>query len=259
MAKTIKDLDFKVNELKSHFNEELGKFKNEISKVKSPIGSLDDGDIIGSLNIKFDFFKSEMENRLKNLETQISALRSDSDSIQLKMDNFIQQSNKSKLLLLGCKETPGENNLNNELVKIINSRIKVNIKNSDIHDCYRIGRKTDKNSRPVIIELCNVTKRNEIFDNKKLLKGTGLVVAEVLSPIRNNTYKLIRQKMGPRACWTNRGRIGFKSGATVKYVTTIEQFYSALSESTTTDKDSNNSTSTNSGLSSAVPDGNSSI
>lgn len=228
MAKTIKDLDSKVSELKSLFNSELGNIRDEISKVKTPVR--EEGEVsIDDVERRFEFFKAEMENRLRNLERQIGSLRRETEASQVSMDNMIQHGNKNKLLLMGVKENSGEKNLHLEVTKVINSYLKLNINDNNIQDCYRIGKKSDKNTRPILVELCTVRLRNEVFYNKKLMKGSGIIVAEALSPIRRNTYKLVKQKMG-KACWTNRGRIGFKHNGSVKYVTSLQQFYSAVGE-----------------------------
>lgn len=79
--------------------------------------------------------------------------------------------------------------------------------------------------RPVIIEFCHVWKRNRVFYVKKHVKGSGFLIAEVLSPLRNDVFKLAKKKFG-RGCWTSGGRFGFR--VDVKYVISVEQCNSAL-------------------------------
>lgn len=224
MAKSIKDLDSKVNDLKLHFSDELGKFRNEISKIKSPINEeVNSADTI--LN-EFNLFKATILNRLQLLESEINLLKKEAEATQQKSDNSVQHSNQNKIILFGLKEKPGES-LVSEMSNIFSDKLNVNVKTADIYNAYRVSKKNDNKTRPVIVEFCTVWKRNEVFYTKRHLKGSPLVIAEVLSPLRNHVFKLAKKKLGKR-CWTNGGRIGFKVGDTVKYVVSVDQFDSAF-------------------------------
>lgn len=223
MAKTIKDLDSKVNDLKLHFNEELLKFRDEISKVKSP--SCDVATNVEPILDRFDLFKASIENRLVSFESEILLLKKEAELSLRRADNAVQHSNRNKVFLFGLPEKPGED-LVTETVKIFNNKLYSDIVAGDIYNSYRAGKKNDNKPRPVIVEFCHVWKRNKVFYGKKHLKGTGLVIAEVLSPLRSNVFKLAKKKFG-RGCWSSGGRVGFKVGNTVKYVISVEQFNAA--------------------------------
>lgn len=223
MAKSIKDLDLKVNDLKTFFSSEISKFRNEIEKVKTPTTEDDGGDVrISEILNNFDLFSAAVNNRLDRLESQISALRKDMDVCSAQVDKNIQLNNRGKILLLGLEEHPSEDLLST-VVNVINSKLGLSIKKDYIFYSYRLGRKSDKRVRPIVVEFCNMWARNEVLRGKKLLKGSGFVITEFLSPTRYEVFKLARQKFG-RDCWINKGMIGFKVNGIVKYVTTAQQF-----------------------------------
>lgn len=227
MAKTIKDLDLKVNDLKTFFSGEINRFRNEIEKVKTPTTEEKSGDErISEISNNFDLFSASVNNRLKELELQIDALRKNADACLAQIDKNFQYNNRGKILLLGLKESPGEDLLG-VVIDLFNSKLRTSIKKCDIFYTYRLGKKNDKKVRPAVVEFGNMWTRNEVFACKKLLKGTGIIIADFLSPIRYEVFKLVKQKLG-KECWTNKGMIGFKIGDEVKYVTTVRQFQSAI-------------------------------
>lgn len=233
MAKTtIRDLDLKIGDLKNYFNNELCKFRSEIETVKTPTGGDTDGAVnvsVGDVIHRFDFFKATVENKLAELESQIRIFRKEVDTVNARLDNHIQRTNRSKLLVKGCKETPGEDLLDT-IVKIINSKLQLAVRDIDIYNCYRFGKKSDNRARPVLVEFYNLRKRDEVLKNKKQFKGTGVLICEVLSPLRYDVYRLAKQRYD-KNCWTNKGRIGFKVGDSVKYVSSISQLNSATESS----------------------------
>lgn len=224
--KSLKDLDLKVSDLKDYFNNELGKFREEIVKVKTPTSEADgDDERVGKLLNRFDLFRAAVENRLGELESQICALRKDTKTALYQLDRYVQFSNRGKILLLGIKED-SDKTLLNDIVNIFKSKLHITIDNGEVYSCYRIGKKLADKNRPVCVEFCSVAKRNEVFGSKRSLKGSGVVMTDVLSPSRYHVYKLARQKYG-KDCWTLNGRIGIKIRGNVRYVTSAEQFHTA--------------------------------
>lgn len=232
MAKTVKDLDSKVNDLKSFFTQELGKFREEIEKVKTPTDDnvlnrkeVDAEDIL----VKFNFFKATVENQLKNLMSEIDLLRKERDALHVRLDNYIQQSNKGKILLLGIPETVKDTDLQKHIVSVVNSTLLLSLSDKDVYDCYRLGKKTAGKQRPVLVQFTVVSTRNEVFHCRRRLKGSKMVITEVLSPMRYEVFKLARQKF-QKDCWSNNGKIGFKIGGIVKYVSTTAQFLNVTAD-----------------------------
>lgn len=229
MAKTVKDLDLKVNELKKYFSEQLGRFQGEIEKIKTPnadgcaAGGKESD--IGGFILGFDLFKAAVENQLKDLQSQISQLRRDYDTAQVRLDNHLQHTNRGKILLIGISETIKDEELQDHVVTVINSKMQLSLSGGDVYDCYRLGRKREGGPRPILVQFSTISTRQKVFRNRRRLKNSGLVITEVLSPMRYEIFKVAKQKF-QKDCWSNNGRIGFKMGDKVKYVSTMEQFVS---------------------------------
>ena len=61
--------------------------------------------------------------------------------------------------------------------------------------------------RPIIIKFVSYRDRDNVYKNKKHLKGSGTVITESLTKKRYALYLAARKKFGDRNCWTTDGRI----------------------------------------------------
>nr|CAH7720377.1 unnamed protein product [Callosobruchus chinensis] len=80
----------------------------------------------------------------------------------------------------------------------------------DIQSCYRIGQKTEQKSRAIFLSLKGYVIRNKIFNNKKLLKGTRIVIKEDLTTLRVNLISRVIVKTSLKSAWTSEGKIYVK-------------------------------------------------
>nr|CAI5820471.1 unnamed protein product [Callosobruchus analis] len=78
---------------------------------------------------------------------------------------------------------------------MIESNMKFNISTSDIQLCYRIGKTNETKPRGIYLKLNSEEIRNKIY-NKKLVKGTGLVIREDISSLRVELFNLAVRKFG---------------------------------------------------------------
>ncbi|KAG5866260.1 hypothetical protein JTB14_013611 [Gonioctena quinquepunctata] len=60
----------------------------------------------------------------------------------------------------------------------IDTKLNVEISEHDIVDLYRIGAKQYEKSRPILIELCSVQKKNEIFSKIRNLKKSNYAIGQ---------------------------------------------------------------------------------
>ena len=101
-----------------------------------------------------------------------------------------------------------------EVCKIVRNYLKVEINMADIDYCFRLGRGTevDGRTRPVAVRFVNRWYRNKIFNEKKKLKGTKVVLNEFLISTTLSSYKSVRDKVVAKICWTRRGGLYASSG-----------------------------------------------
>ena len=91
---------------------------------------------------------------------------------------------------------------------IMGTRISID----EVERTHRLGRKANINStredrlpksgRPIIIKFSTYRKRQEIFSNKKKLKGSDLLLTENLTKTRMHLLTKAREIVGVKNCWT---------------------------------------------------------
>ena len=57
-------------------------------------------------------------------------------------------------------------------------KISVNLDVADIDSCHRNGEREAGKPRPIIVKFVSYRKRNEMFRNKRQLKGSGISIWE---------------------------------------------------------------------------------
>lgn len=115
-----------------------------------------------------------------------------------------RKENRSKLLLHGF--------VFNEKSDIIDAVVNMlrgysfNITKNDISSCYKFSSKSATKIPLVCIEFCQQWKRNEIFNDKKNLKGTKVMLSEVLTSSQLQLFSKCKTKF-KKNCWTMNGNI----------------------------------------------------
>ena len=114
------------------------------------------------------------------------------------------------LRVFGVTEEVGEDT--DIICMEVGKRIGVNVEVSDIDRSHRIGKKDVGKPRPIIIKFLSYRKRNEMFRNKRQLKGSGITIREDLTKQRHLLLKECIQKYGLPNVWTMDGVIIVKQG-----------------------------------------------
>ena len=72
------------------------------------------------------------------------------------------------------------------------------VSESDIDRCHRIGREDQNNTKPrvVSIKFARYNDRRKVFLNKKKLKGIGVSIMEILTPLTMEKLNSSRQEIG---------------------------------------------------------------
>lgn len=228
-AKTVKDLGVRVNDLHAYFENELHKFRTEIKTIKTPEVNADGEMVSETVLNRFDLFEATIRNEIQGIKADLDKLNSVCDNLNRKTDKILQNSYRHALLLHGIEEKP-EEDIMAIVFELFNGRLGLALQKNDIDMCSRFGikksatnHKNSKQSRPILVEFITMWQRNEVFYKKKVLKGTGLIITELLSPYRYSVYRLVRDEVGKNT-WTKNCRIGFSIDGKVHYVATKESF-----------------------------------
>nr|CAI5849622.1 unnamed protein product [Callosobruchus analis] len=152
-------------------------------------------------------FRRQTEAGLNKLHNDIKFLHEKQNKMQKIYNDLDQQSRKNNLRLFNFAEDEKENT-REKVVNFLNLKMTIDIKDSDIEICYRVGKvKGDKKPRGIYLKLRDGAVRNTIYNKKKFLKGTGVVVVEDLTPARVKTVSLVSGKVLLKNVWTNSGKI----------------------------------------------------
>lgn len=144
----------------------------------------------------------QIENRLNN---ELLAMTNKNKMLEGKIDNLEQYSRKTSLRVFGIQEQPNENP-EQLILGLINSKLKLNFDSCKIEACHRIGKKTDK-PRAIIVKFESYKFKQLVFANKKYLKGTSYVIREDLTATRNALLKESGNICGRQNTWTKDGVI----------------------------------------------------
>ena len=91
-------------------------------------------------------------------------------------------------------------------------RLGVQLLERDIDRTHRLGpKRTDQEGkvihRPIIVKFSTYNVRQQVFTNKKKLKGTGFAIFENLTKRNADLYKEVKTVAGFKNVWTSDGKI----------------------------------------------------
>lgn len=196
MAKIIKKINERIDNLTMGFKNEFDDFKNELQNLKqsadSNAGNVDATKNVRNLLKRFNDFEANVNKSLEQLN--VGAVKAEELS-----KNIFSNVARRRINSLSEKERTIE--------ELINALNKIsNIQKSDICCFYRIGIISEARNRPVVAKFVHHWKRNYNFYQKKKLKGTKIAISEYLSAETLSLYKEAR-KTFPDKCQTQDGRI----------------------------------------------------
>ncbi|KAB0799171.1 hypothetical protein PPYR_07051 [Photinus pyralis] len=93
---------------------------------------------------------------------------------------------------------------------------------SDIDICHRLP-SDGKTQKPIIVKFVRRDIKNQIFYNKKKLKGTSIVIREDLTRHLMLLLKEAVNIFGSKRVWTSDGKICVKTDTGIKRCTTRQE------------------------------------
>nr|CAI5853485.1 unnamed protein product [Callosobruchus analis] len=93
-----------------------------------------------------------------DLKEETVMLRSENDQLRKRVDFLDQESRMNNLRIFNLSEKDQEN-VAEEVMQLVSSSIGVSIKQEDIVDCRRLGRKREGKPRAIILKLTNLAKK----------------------------------------------------------------------------------------------------
>lgn len=214
---TIKEVNSRVDQLAAEFHKGLSDLKSEIRtgflSNNAPMVTDVKGDEkkLGEILAKFDKFESDINSALNAVKNDVQCLKEQVVSVEDKVKNYTLKWHYNYIMVHGLQED--EENVYDKVLKLINSKLinnndikSTNVKKTDINRCYRFGKKDGQKPRPLAVEFCTQWMRDIVFYNKKLLKGTKVMVTELLIEENLKLFKKVKNIMG-KSAWTYRGLV----------------------------------------------------
>lgn len=206
---TVKELSLRVDKLADEFQKGLQEFKKEFlsaKSVESSSASLTDSDFM----VKFNKFEKFINDSICNLRSDVQEMKNDVSNLSRKQSNYELHRNSNFIIIHGLK------NDNEDIYKsVLNlfSKMGNPMNKNDLNHCFRLKSKkhtkTDK-PRPIVVQFCCHWNRNLVFYNKKQLKGSSVLITEMLTNTNLVIYKRARELFG-KSAWSSGGKVYVQS------------------------------------------------
>lgn len=204
---TLEALNNKIEKMAEQFEHELRAFKSKVLNESSS----EDATCQETLLDKFNIMEESLNSRINDLKCDLQTLNT---SIKKKINSSVMQENLNSIIFHGVKED--EESDYEKIINTLKNKLKVDIKKEQLSHVYRLGKKTNvrnnqnnvnKNkSRPVVVRFCNLWMRDMVFNRKKNLKGSDVMITEFLTSENLKLYKVCKDKF-KKSAWTYRGFI----------------------------------------------------
>lgn len=194
------EVNKRVNQLETEFSRRLSKFKEELLGQKPSDGAnLDFEDILN----RFQQFEKTIMEEINTIKVDVSQKLSE---LEYSVDTNTQRAYNKCLLIHGVSESE---EIYPAVLNLFSTKLKISIDKSVIADCYRLGKKdvgNKKQARPIVVEFVHKYERDNVFYKKRVLKGTKIVITELLTRMRLQILQKC-QSVYKQQCWTSNGNI----------------------------------------------------
>lgn len=163
-----------------------------------------------------DKVTQKLEARMKKREEHVDGRL---DELCLVTDELEQHNRLENLRIFGVKEVKGENT--DKIVIDVAKKIGITLASSSISRSHRVGPISANKTRALIVKFVSYADRKNMFKAKKLLKGTGITVAEDLTRYRRSILTKATEVYSKGNVWSDNGIIVIKIGNTFHRVKTL--------------------------------------
>nr|CAI5845904.1 unnamed protein product [Callosobruchus analis]CAI5862106.1 unnamed protein product [Callosobruchus analis] len=143
---------------------------------------------------------------LVDLKRDISDLKSENDYLIKKYDDLDQHDRRSNLRIFKLQEKDNENTAF-EVTQLLESKLGIKISHGDIISCNRIGKRAPNKVRSILVQFSIPSLKRSIYNKKKSLKGSGIVIKEDLTDRRLKLMEAAIEKCSLRSVWSFMGDI----------------------------------------------------
>nr|CAH7720210.1 unnamed protein product [Callosobruchus chinensis] len=170
---------------------------------------------ISTLDNKLMESNNENKTNINKIMDHIDKINKEKNSLITRCDKMDQDCRKNNLRIFNMVEEEREN-IPQKIVELVTLKW--------VSPLQRIGQKTEQKSRAIFLSLKGYVIRNKIFNNKKLLKGTRVVIKEDLTTLRVNLMSRVIVKTSLKSAWTSEGKIYVKYNGKICKIVSSNDF-----------------------------------
>lgn len=168
----------------------------------------------------------EIEKRTVDCEKQITELMEVNKTLQARMESFERYSKRNNLRIYGVREKV---NGNEDIVDTLRRETKLQFEEEKIECAYRIGKATKEGNRAIFIKFKEQKHKMEIVAERKLLKGTQIIITEDLTKLKHEVLKDAVAKLGKKNVWCMNGKILYRNGNVKHSIRSMEDIEKLIS------------------------------
>lgn len=184
------DMEELINRVCSTFCEKIE------SSIEAKLEQLDQ-----KLESKID----KVVNSLKDVRELASINKEKINTLEDRVEVLEQQSKRFSLRFVGLNYIANTDDLIKTIIKLIKSKMNINCSNDDIQQAFYINKNNKNNT--VLVQFTNVSKRDEVFNAKKILKDSKILIFEDLTKSRYQLLSEAKKKHGNKNAWSIGGKI----------------------------------------------------
>lgn len=187
-----------TEEIITTFNTRMDEYDDKLKKLAASATSTSTPDLV-VLTQDFLNFKTLVWKALALLKKQ-------SECMALGLERHEAFLRKKVLLLHGVPEEQNTSPLAKVTSIFSNQMGLADFSSNLIETCYRLGNNKGK-PRPILLRFCDLQSRQQIWENKTALKGSGYTISEFLTKSKHQVFMEARKHFGIKNCWSADAKI----------------------------------------------------
>lgn len=134
-------------------------------------------------------------------------------------DDLEQYTRQNSLRIYGVPEQQGENT-DLTVIQICREKLKINLTLDMIDVSHRLPGKEGVH-KPIIVKFVSRNTKKSIYNKKRMLKNSKIVIAEDLTKRRNQLLKEAKRRLGHKNAWSSDCKIFVKYNNDIKRISSM--------------------------------------
>nr|CAH7742007.1 unnamed protein product [Callosobruchus chinensis] len=189
-------IEFRKLLVEEYFSKSMDTFNNRLKQamnVESPE--------VREIHHEYSSFKDSLMQVMQHFKTIVVNMEQHIDTVEIEMW-------KSIILIHGIYESENES-LDNSVKHVLSTMKINNLSDNAVEESHRFGlpRPGNKKPRPIIVKFAKYQHKQTVWNAKKNLKNTSIMITEFLTKNQLVIYNEAKKLFGNQKCWTTNGQI----------------------------------------------------